>query len=104
MNTEQRILCLAARTTLEPIAERQLSELLRGSVDWEQLWAQGHLHEVLPLLTATLRRLPAPVPEAWLARAQRRYYATLLRNTALAEQLLRVLEAFRQAGVDALPV
>src|SRR5689334_1308681 len=92
MNTEQHILCLAARTSLEPIAERQLSELLRGPVDWEQLWAQGHLHEVLPLLTTTLRRLArqAPIPDAWLARAQRRYYATMLRNTAMAEQLVQV--------------
>jgi hypothetical protein len=106
MNTEQRVLCLAARTVLEPIVERQLVELLRGPIDWEQLWAQGHLHEVLPLLTVTLRRLAsqAPIPAAWLARAQRRYYATMLRNTALADELLRVLAAFRQAGVSVLPV
>lgn len=106
MNTEQRILCLAARTSLEPIVERQLIELLRGPVDWEQLWAQGHLHEVLPLLTATLRRLArhAPAPDAWLARAQRRYYATMMRNTALADQLVQVVAAFKRAGVAALPV
>ncbi len=106
MNTEQRILCLAARTALEPIVERQLVELLREPIDWERLWAQGQLHEVLPLLTVTLRRLAAqaPIPAPWLARAQRRYYATMLRNTALADELLRVLAAFRQAGVAALPV
>jgi hypothetical protein len=106
MNTEQRILCLAARTTLDPLGELQLVELLRGPVDWERLWAQGHLHEVLPLLTATLRRVggQAPIPSQWLARAQRRYYATMLRNTTLADELLRVLAAFRQAGVAALPV
>jgi hypothetical protein len=106
MNTEQRILCLAARTVIEPISERQLLELLRGPVDWEQLWAQGRLHEVLPLLTATLRRLAsqACMPDAWMARAQRRFYATMLRNTTLADELLRVLAALRQAGVAALPV
>jgi hypothetical protein len=106
MNTEQRILCLAARTVLEPIAERQLIKLLRGPIDWELLWAQGHLHEVLPLVTTSLRRLAAqvPIPAPWLAQAQRRYYATMLRNTALADELLRVLAAFRQAGVAALPV
>jgi Uncharacterised nucleotidyltransferase len=106
MNTEQHILCLAARTTLEPIVERQLVELLHGPLNWERLWAQGHLHEVLPLLTATLRRLAAqaPIPAPWLAQAQRRYYATMLRNTALADELLRVLAAFRQADIAALPV
>jgi hypothetical protein len=106
MNTEQQILCLAARTMLEPIAERQLIELLRGPIDWQRLWAQGHLHEVLPLLTTTLRRLAAqvPIPAHWLEQAQRRYYATMLRNSTLADQLLRVLAAFQQAGIAALPV
>jgi hypothetical protein len=61
---------------------------------------------VLPLLTATLRRLAeqASIPAPWLAQAQRRYYATLLRNTALADELLRILAALREAGVAALPV
>jgi hypothetical protein len=106
MNIEQRILCLAARTTIEAIAERQLVELLREPLDWEQLYTQGHLHEVLPLLTATLRRLSgqAPIPELWLARAQRRLYGTMLRNIALADELLRILTALRGAGVAALPV
>jgi hypothetical protein len=106
MNIEQRILCLAARTTLEPIVERQLAELLREPIDWARLWTQGHLHEVLPLVTVTLRRLAAqaPIPESWLAQAQRRYYATMMRNTALADELLRVLAAFRQAGIAAMPV
>src|SRR5438094_7047511 len=106
MNTEQRILCLAARTVSEPISERQLLALLRGPVDWEQLWTQGRLHEVLPLLTATLRRLASQVPisDAWMARAQRRFYATMLRNTTLTDELLRVLAALRQAEVAALPV
>jgi hypothetical protein len=106
MNTEQEILCLAARTTLAPIVERQLVELLREPVDWERLWEQGHLHEVLPLVAATLRRLAAqaPIPAPWLAQAQRRYYATMMRNTALADELLRVLAAFRQAGIAAMPV
>src|SRR5690242_5498375 len=106
MNTEQEILCLAARTTLAPIVERQLVELLREPLDWERLWEQGHLHEVLPLVAATLRRLAAqaPIPAPWLAQAQRRYYATMMRNTALADELLRVLAAFRQAGIAAMPV
>jgi hypothetical protein len=39
-----------------------------------------------------------------MERAQRRFYATLLQNTALSEELLRVLAAFRDVGVEALPV
>jgi hypothetical protein len=106
MNTEQRILCLAARTQLDADATEQLLDLLRGPLDWERLWAQGHLHDVLPLLTSSLRQLAghAAIPADWLARGQRRLYATLLHNTALADELVRVCTALRAARVEALPV
>jgi hypothetical protein len=106
MDTEQQILCLAARTRREPADEQRLLELLRGRLDWEQLWRLGHLHDVLPLVCASLRPLAgqAPIPTAWLERAQRRFYATLLRNTALADELTRVCAALSAVGVQAIPV
>src|SRR5581483_11530805 len=106
MDTEQRILCLAARTRLAPDAEQQLIDLLRGPLDWERLWNQARLHEVQPLLATALGRIGprAAVPAAWLARARRRLYAILIRNTSLADTLAEVLTAFQRAGIDALPV
>src|SRR6266542_3108756 len=106
MKTEQHILCLEARTSIAPEDERQLLDLLAGPVDWDLLWSQGHLHEVLPLLATTMRRLDrqVDVPAPWTTRAQRRLYATMVRNAILADDLLRVLAAFRQAGVAAIPV
>jgi putative nucleotidyltransferase-like protein len=106
MNIEQQILCLAARTQRSTAAEERLLALLRGPVDWEPLWELAHLHDVVPLLVASLRSLQgqAPIPEVWLARAQRRLYATLLHNSALADELVRICKALRDAGVAALPV
>ena len=105
-DTEQRALCLAARTHLDGEAELQLVALLRAGVDWERLWAQAHRHEVLDLVGATVRGLDreVPVPPAWLARAQRRSVATLLRNRTLEAELLGVIGALGAAGVDSLPV
>ena len=106
MDIEQQILCLAARTHRNPIDEGRLLALLQDSVDWERLWQLSHLHDVLPLLAASLRPLAgrAPIPTAWLERAQRRFYATLLRNTALADELVRVYGALSAGGVTAIPV
>ncbi|KPV47361.1 hypothetical protein SE17_42505 [Kouleothrix aurantiaca] len=106
MNNEQRILCLAARLQISPAAERELKERLRGPIDWERLWQQGHLHEVLPQLATTMRRLASEVtpPAEWRVRAQRRLYATLIRNTTLADALLEILNTFRAAGVIGIPV
>lgn len=106
MNHEHHILCLAARPQLAPAAERELIARVHDHVDWELLWSQGHLHEVLPLLATTLQRLEGQVslPAPWRARAQRRLYATLIRNSTLAEALNEVLAALRQAHVVGLPV
>lgn len=106
MNIEQHILCAAARTRLSAGDQARLTALLRDPVDWEYLWAQGHLHEVLPLLAVSLRPLrdQAPIPSGWLARAQRRCSATLMRNFALAEELARVCQALGDAGVTALAI
>jgi hypothetical protein len=106
IDTEQQILCFAARTRRKPADEQRLVELLREPLDWERLWRLGHMHDVLPLLAASLRPLAsqAPIPAAWLERAQRRFYATLLRNTALADELARVCAALSAAGVAAIPV
>lgn len=106
MKNEQRVLCLTARTQAGPEIERQLIDLLRGPLDWELLWGQGHLHEVLPLLVVSMRRIEAQIdiPASWRARALRRQYATLIRNTTLAEAMNEVLAALRQVGVAGIPV
>ncbi|MFL5801371.1 MAG: nucleotidyltransferase family protein [Roseiflexaceae bacterium] len=106
IDAEQRILCLAARICRDPADEAHLLALLRGQVGWERLWQLGHLHDVLPLLADSLRPLAgqAPIPAEWLARAQRRLYATLLRNTTLRDELARVVVALRDAGVESIPV
>jgi len=106
MESELHILRLAARTRLDPDGEERLVELLRGPVNWDQLWRLGHIHDVLPLLTTTLRALQPRVspPDDWMARAQRRLYATLMHNTVLADELVRVCGALAAAGVESLPV
>lgn len=106
MNTEHHILCLAARTRLTPVVEQQLIDLFQTPVDWEYLWAQAHLHDVLPLLATNLSRLEDRItpPAGWMARARRRLYATLLSNTTLADELVRVCGALATAGIAALPV
>lgn len=106
MDAEQRILCLAARTRLDGHAEDRLATLLKAGCDWERLWQQAHRHEVVPLVTATLRSLGegAGVPAGWLARGQRRAVATLLRNTLLHDELLAVVAGLRDAGVEPLAI
>lgn len=103
---EQQVLCLGARTTLGDEDAQRLRALVREPLDWERLWGQAHLHEVVALVSETLRGLngEVDVPPEWTARARRRLSATLVKNRALKAELLTVLAALRQAGVDATPV
>lgn len=105
MTLEQRVLCLAARTRLDGDDARRLRALFASGLDWEHLWDEALSHDVLPLVGATLCRLDgAAVPAGWAARAERQLYGTLLRNTALADDLRAASEALREAGIESLAV
>lgn len=105
LDPEQRALCLGARTALTPDARDRLADLVRGGLDWERLWALGHLHEVVPLLAETLpAAVGDAVPADWLARARKRRHVTLSTNARLGEALLSILGGMDTAGVAAMPV
>lgn len=105
LDRESRALCLGARTQLDAGATADLRALVEGGLDWDRLWALGHRHDVLPLLSQSL---PAAAGEAvspaWLERAVRRRHVTLLRNGRMAAALERVLDALAAADVPAMPV
>ena len=106
MDTEQRILCLAARTALEPIVERQLVELLRGPIDWERLWAQGHLHEVLPLLTRPIPNFDMTYAPGALKALYTATHGQPFLTQALAFELVQYLNEQRhtEATLEAVEV
>lgn len=105
LDREVQVLCLGARTTVEPPAEARLRALVEGGLDWERMWDLGNRHDVLPLLAESLPRAAgAAVPADWLERATRRRHVTLLSNGRMAEALGRVLDGLDAAGVPVIPV
>lgn len=102
---ELQALCLGARTVLDPGPRAELARVLRSELDWDGLWALGHLHEVIPLLSESFKAAdPAAVPSGWLERAQRRRHVTLRSNARLAAALLDILAGLDAAGIPAMPV
>jgi hypothetical protein len=104
-NAEQRILCLAARTELEPDVEARLIASLRGPVDWDTLLALATLHQVWPLLDLHIQRLAPRVamPAEWVEQLHVMARATFFDNALMTQQLLRVLTAFADTGVPCIP-
>jgi putative nucleotidyltransferase-like protein len=105
LSAEQRTLCLAARSRPTAEAGAELETLLRSGIDWDSLWGLAHLHEVVPLVGATVSSFGGEtVPADWRDRALRRRHVTMRANAHLAEALGDVLGALGAAGVEAMPV
>lgn len=78
---------------------------MTAGLDWDRLWSLGHLHEVVPLLAASLpAAAPDGVPADWAERARRRRHVTLHRNARLADAMLEILDGLGRAGIEAMPV
>jgi hypothetical protein len=106
MDAEQRLLCLAARTSLDAEAERRLDELIEAGPDWDRLKLQAQLHEVTPLVGASLARSAQAglVPESWTAWATLRSHATVVRNLAFADALVSLVSCYEETGLEPVPV
>jgi len=106
VNAEQHILCLAARTALDPAAEQALDRLLGEPVDWDSLRLESQLHEVTPLVASNLARRQAGglIPDSWTAWAAVRSHATLVRNLAFADELGNLVAGYQDAGLDPIPL
>lgn len=105
LDRETQVLCLGARSTPSPAAAARSHAIVAAGIDWERLWALGHLHEVIPLLA---RSLPASagelVPDDWRQQAIKRRHVTLRSNGTLAAALLPILDGMALAGIPAMPV
>ncbi len=88
-----------------PEARERLRATAAAGIDWDRLWALGHLHEVIPLLARSLpSAADASIPETWRAAAVKRRHVTLRSNATLADALMPILEGMDRAGIPAMPV
>jgi hypothetical protein len=117
MTPEEALLCRTARLEIPaadgletPAAdglEPGLSQLLEKGLDWRTFWNLAHRHEVQPMVWAFLRSRPgcrSAVPADLQQVAERRYFATAVRNRNRSIELGKVLTILERAEVDVLPV
>ena len=101
---EFELLCLGARTTLEPVHVAQISQLVAEGLDWPRFTQLAMFHRVHPLLYHSLTAIecegiPAEV-EAWLKQAA---LVTAARNLHLAHELGRVIRLLNSNDIPAIP-
>src|SRR5690242_4181776 len=70
-----------------------------GDVDWEYLFQLARRHSIVPLVYAQLDAAPPEV----LAKFKQHYIENSARNTVLTAELCRLINLFRDEGIEAIP-
>jgi hypothetical protein len=96
-----RLLLYCARHHLDAEAQAIIEECLNQGVDWEDLLGLAKRHKLLPLLRYRLRGMDAGrIPPSVRDFLQGAYYASLLRNEQLQDELRCVVEALRERKIE----
>jgi Uncharacterised nucleotidyltransferase len=98
-------LLLLARGRLGTKVEDRARSLLEHGLPWSGILRRAWEQDVFPLLYRNLRRLGFPaVPPEVQTELEAAYRINALRNTLLAEELVRVLTLLHGAGVPVIPL
>ena len=102
---ERELLLCCARTTASPEIAASLRQLAASAeVDWDYLLQLARRHALIPLLYLNLARECADlIPPSFLAKLKTRYQQNYARNIILTDELCRLIDIFKQTGIDAIP-
>jgi Uncharacterised nucleotidyltransferase len=108
---ERELLLCCARTKASPEIAARLRELAGSTasfgsadVDWDYLFNLARRHAVIPLLYLQLSREAADlIPPSFLTKLKTQYQENYARNIILADELCRLIDIFKQDGIDAIP-
>jgi hypothetical protein len=75
-----------------------------GEVDWEYLFQLARRHSIVPLVYVQLERYASDlVPKHFLEQLKRHYIENSARNIILTAELCRLINSFRDEGIEAIP-
>ncbi len=80
----------------------RLSELVDSSLDWSTVVQQAYSHGIAALVYQSLRP-HSGVPDSVLAKLSARSQQMATQNLRYTQELVSVLEAFSEAGINAIP-
>jgi hypothetical protein len=101
---EVELLLCCARTHLSPSAASRIKARLQESIDWDRLRLMALAQGVGPLLYRSLRQTPPEtVPGPVLEELRSYVRSNVRRNLLLTGRLLRLLPAFKDRGIRAIP-
>src|SRR5689334_12484644 len=98
------LLCCARTKASAQIAARLRELASSGEVNWDYLFQLARRHAVIPLLYRQLAREGADlIPPSCLAKLKLQYQQNYARNIILTDELCRLVDLFKEAGIAAIP-
>ncbi len=102
---EDELVLLCARTEVNAETSARITSIASApNVDWDYVYQLARRHSIVPLVYAQLNaNAGAALPLDQLARFKINYRANAARNLLLTAELVRILQAFEAAGIEAVP-
>lgn len=102
---EFHVLLSACRVFLGTEEPERLEGLLGRRPDWDKLLALASRHGVMPLLYRSIGQVDKrAVPQEWMAKLRAMYMQNAARNIRMNMELLRILDALKEADIKAVPL
>ena len=103
LTNEPRLLMTCARATLRPEDVATIRALCKCALNWEVLLESADRHGISPLLYWHLReQISQTAPSAPMELLRARFEKNAYRNLFLTGELLKVLDAFKDANIRVL--
>ena len=95
------LICCAG---VDPEKGPKLEALISKGVDWNLVIAQGHRHDILPLLYWSLKtHCPDKIPDPIRKELGEFFQANARKNLFAISELLRILSLLEKQGIKAIP-
>jgi hypothetical protein len=100
----KQLLVCCSRSRVDPRVADEIRRLVALPLDWDSLLDEAASNSVTPLLSRNFSSVaPDAIPPAQFARLREHVRAASLRSLVLTAELIRILEAFAGAGIQAIP-
>lgn len=104
LRVEDELLLCCARTEASPELAARIRVLAASGIDWDYLALLARRHAIIPVLYRQLAHHASElVPNANLAKLKLQYQENSARNIILADELCRLINLFRNAGIETIP-
>ena len=102
---ENQLLLCAAHPHLSPERRERLTSLLATPLDWDVLLSQLKSHGIGPMLFSHLKKMPdVAFPETARDKLKCQANSCMADNMVFQHMQIRLLAAFKQAGIEVMPL